>query len=156
VREAVLVPDAADGSRWLLPGVGVLRRTGRVSRAATAEAGGRTWTIARRGLVRPGFTAADETGAVVGARRDGLTGRGEDLRWAGRRLTLRPDGDSGGHVLCDGGRRLARMASVEQGRRPLAVVIDDPATDAGLLLFVAFIVQAYSDDASFAPPAPTA
>ena len=40
------------------------------------------------------------------------------------------------------------------GQRPLDVVVEDPTVDPGLLLFMAFVVQAYSDDASFPPPTP--
>ena len=82
--------------------------------------------------------------------------RGEALRWGDRELTLRPDAAlRGGYVLRDGERPLATMAPKREGKRPLDVVVDDPAVDAGLLLFMAFVVQAYSDDASFPPPAPT-
>ena len=39
---------------------------------------------------------------------------------------------------------------VDQALR-LDVVLDDPSVDPGLLLFEAFIAQAYEDDASFPP-----
>lgn len=149
-----LTSDPADGDLWVLEGVGTLRRTGRISRAATAAAGGRAWTIVRFGWVRTGFRAADETGATVGALPGALMRRGETLRWGDRQLTLRPDAARrGGHVLRDGERPLATMAPKREGRRPLDVTVDDPSADPGLLLFMAFVVQAYSDDASF--PAPT-
>lgn len=45
------------------------------------------------------------------------------------------------------------MAPKREGKRPLDVAMNDPTTDPGLLLFMAFVVQAYCDDASF--PAPT-
>lgn len=80
-----LTADPGDPALWILPGVGTLRRTGWTSRAATAEAGGRSWELARYGLVRTGFTA----------------------------------------------------------------------TDPGLLLFTAFVLQCYSDDASFPQPTPS-
>ena len=76
--------------------------------------------------------------------------RGETLRWFDRELTLRPDGlRRGGYVLLDGERSLATMTPKREGKRPLDVIADDEALDAGLLLFIAFIVQAYTDDASF-------
>ena len=152
-----LTCDPLDGSLWVLDGVGTLRRTGRVSRAATAEAGGRSWAIVRFGVVRTGFRAADETGATVGEVPGRLMSRAETLRWGERELTLRPDTArrGGGYVLRDGERALATMAPKREGKRPLDVVVEDPTVDPGLLLFMAFVVQAYSDDASFPPPTPT-
>ena len=150
-----LTCDLADGDLWVLAGVGTLRRTGRISRAATAEAGGRSWAIVRFGWVRPGFRAADETGATVGELPGRLMGRGATLRWGDRELSLRPDAArSGGYVLRDGERSLATMAPKREGKRPLDVTVDDRTVGPGLLLFMAFVVQAYSDDASF--PAPMA
>ena len=149
-----LTCDPADGSLWVLDGVGTLRRTGRVSRAATAEAGGRSWSIVRFGWVRTGFRATDETGATVGELPGQLMRRSETLRWGDRALTLRPDAARrGGYVLRDGERPLATMAPKREGKRPLDVTADHPTVDPGLLLFMSFVVQAYSDDASF--PAPT-
>jgi hypothetical protein len=146
--------DPADGDRWVLDGVGTLRRTGRVSRAATAEAGGARWQIVRRGWVRSGFAATDaSTGAVVGELAGRFLKRGETLRWADRDLALRGDGGDG-YVLLDGQRRLAVMTPQRAGRRSLDVVVEDPTVDPGLLLFMAFVVQAYSDDASFPTPTP--
>ena len=151
-----LTCDLADGDRWVLAGVGTLRRTGRISRAATAEAGGRSWSIVRFGWVRTGFRAADETRATVGELPGRLMRRSETLRWGDRALTLRPDeGHPGGYVLRDGDRPLATMAPEREGKRPLKGVVEDPAVEAGLLLFMAFVVQAYSDDASFPPTTPT-
>jgi hypothetical protein len=106
-----LTCDPADGDVWVLAGVGTLRRTGRISRAATAEAGGRSWSIVRFGWVRPGFRASDEAGATVGELPGKLMGRSESLRWGDRALTLRPDAARrGGYVLRDGERPLATMA----------------------------------------------
>lgn len=136
-----------EGGLWVLPGVGTLRRTGRVSRAATAEAGGRRWQIVRYGIVRTGFTATDESGAPAGELRNPLMKRSETLRWMGRVLALRYE--DAHYALIDGGRSLARMAPTAAGKRPLDVALEDEAADPGLLLFAAFIVQAYADDASF-------
>jgi hypothetical protein len=149
-----LVRDAADGDLWVLDGVGTLRRTGRVSRAATAEAGGARWQIVRHGWVRPGFAATDAaTGAVVGELPGQWLGRGERLRWSDRDLVLRGAGGDG-HALFDGERRLAAMTPRRAGKRRLDVVVDDPGVEPGLLLFMAFVVQAYSDDTSFPAPTP--
>ena len=145
-----LTCDPTDDRLWTLDGVGTLRRTGRMSRAATAEADGRSWAIVRHGWVRPGFRAADETGAVVCELKGTFGSRGEMMRWSGRELALRPNGlRRGGYALLDGGRVLATMTPKREGKRPLDVTLEDPALDPGLLLFVAFVVQAYSDDASF-------
>ena len=151
-----LTCDLVDGDLWVLESIGTLRRTGRISRAATAEAGGRSWSIVRFGWVRTGFRATDETGATAGELPGRLMRRSETLRWGDRALTLRPDdGRPGGYVLRDGERPLAAMAPKREGKRPLHVVVEDPAIDPGLLLFMVFVVQAYSDDASFPPPTPT-
>ena len=153
-----LTPDPAEGRLWVLPGVGTFLRTGRTSRAATAEARGRLWQIVRHGIVRTGFRATDESGAAAGELQNGLTGRSERLRWGGRDLALRwEEPDRNGHVLLDGERRIAVMTPERAGKRPLDVVIEDAAADPGLLLFAAFIVQAYADDASFprGPSPPT-
>ena len=145
-----LTCDPADGALWVLEGVGTLRRTGRTSRAANGEAGGRSWKIVRHGWARTGFRAADATGVTVGELKAKFMNRSETLRWWDRELTLRPDGlRRGGYVLLDGERQLATMTPKRERKRPLDVSADDPALDAGLLLFMAFIVQAYSDDASF-------
>jgi len=145
-----LTRDNVDADLWVLEGVGTLRRTGRISRAATAEAGGLSWQIVRRGWVRPGFRAADATGAVVGELKGSFMDRGETLRWSDRALILRADElRRGGYVLLEGERRLASMAPERFGKRPLDVTLDDLTVDPGLLLFMAFVVQAYSDDASF-------
>jgi len=148
-----LTCDPADDRLWTLDGVGTLRRTGWISRAATAEASGRSWAIARHGWARPGFRAADETGAVVGELKGAFASRGETLRWSGRELALRPTRlRRGGHALLDGERVLATMTPKREGKRPLDVTLEDRAVDPGLLLFVVFVVQARSDDASFGGP----
>lgn len=152
-RERELLQDPGDEDRWVLPGVGSFQRTGRVSRAATAEAGGRRWSFRRVGLVRTGFTATDEGGATVGEVRNPITGRSDRLRWAGRDLRLVRDGPQRrGYALCDGHRRLASMTPRRRGKRQLDVALEDPTVDPGLLLFAAFIAQAHEDDASFPPP----
>ena len=155
MRQTELAPDPDDRDRWVLPGVGTFLRTGRTSRAATAEAAGRTWKIQRRGLVRTGFIATDESGEPAGELKNPTMGSGETLRWNGRELALRYDDAHRAHALSDGDRALARFAPKVAGKRPLDVVIEDPDVDPGLLLFAAFIVQAYADDASF-PQGPSA
>lgn len=152
MRQVELLQDPGDKDRWVLPGVGSFLRTGRVSRAATAEAGERRWSIKRFGLVRTGFNASDEAGTVVGEVRNPISGRSDRLRWAGCDLRLVRDGPRlWGYALCDGDRRLAVMTPKRRGRRQLDVVLEDPSVDPGLLLFQAFIAQAYEDDASFPP-----
>ena len=96
--ELLQAPDNED--RWVLPGVGSFQRTGQVSRAATAEAGGRRWSIKRFGLVRTGFNASDEAGTVVGEVRNPISGRSDRLRWAGRDLRLVRDRPPFGATPC--------------------------------------------------------
>lgn len=145
-----LICDPADNDLWVLEGVGTLLRTGWISRAATAEAGGRSWQIERYGWVRKhGFRATDRTGAVVGELQNTFMRPGETLRWGDRELALREHGQRGGYELLDGERRLATMTPKRPHKRPLDIMLVDEALDPGLVLFVGFIVQAYADDASF-------
>src|SRR5689334_4662877 len=79
-----------DRRLYALDGVGTLRVDGLLSTGATAEAGGATWRLARRGFLRRRAEATDAAGAKVGEFEPrGLRGGGP-LRWAGRELALRP------------------------------------------------------------------
>lgn len=74
-----------DRRLYELAGAGTLRLQGVLSRSATAEAGGTTWQIMRRGLWRRGVTATDVLGTVVGEFEPRSLRRGGTLRWAGKR-----------------------------------------------------------------------
>ena len=123
LAELELTRTAADRRVLALGRVGTLRLKGRASRAASAEAGGRRWEIARRGLWRRTMEATDATGTTAGRFAAHGLRRGGSLQWGDRELALRPatrrrerytlvDGD---HVLAvlEGscwGRRLAGRA----------------------------------------------
>ena len=67
--ELELMRTAADRRVFALAGVGTLRWKGLASRAASAEADGRRWEIARGGLWRRTMEATDATGATTGRVR---------------------------------------------------------------------------------------
>jgi hypothetical protein len=70
--------------------VGTLRLEGLGGRMATAEVGGESWHITRRGFWRRVVLATDAGDLVVGEFRPRGARRGGALRWAGRELELRP------------------------------------------------------------------
>jgi len=129
-----------DRRLYALEGVGTLRLKGFAPRAATAQAGGRSWRIAHRRLWQQVIQAADEP---RGLRRGGT------LRWAGRELTLRPASRwRERYALAEGDRELAVLDGKGWGRRPVKVTVDDPgAVEPGLLLFAAFVVRGLAEDA---------
>jgi hypothetical protein len=144
----------APGDRRLyaLEGVGTLRLLGWWARSASAEAGGRSWELARGGLFRTVVTATDAAGSPVGEFRANGLKRGGTVDWAGRELRL---GAASmwreRYALSDGARELAVIEGKGWGRRPVKVTVDDPAAlDPGLLLFAAFVVRGLAEDASSA------
>ena len=91
-------------------GVGTLRLEGFGSRAATAEAEGRSWRLARRRFWERGIQATDPTGAFVGEFEPRTIRRGGALRWAGHELSLRPASAwRERYALADGDRELALL-----------------------------------------------
>ena len=140
---------------YALEGIGTLRLKGIAARAATAEADGSTWQIARRRFWQRGIQASDEAGTVVGEFEPGNLRRGGMLRWSGRKLKLRPASRwRERYALADGDRELAVLDGRGWGRRPVKVTIDDPAAvEPGLLLFVAFVVRGLAEDAGGAAAA---
>ena len=145
----------AEGDRRLyaLEGVGTLRLEGVGGRRATAEAGGRSWHITRRGFWRQTVQATDARDSVIGEFEPprGL-GRGGALRWSGREFELRPASKwRERYALADGDHELAVFDGKGWGRRPVAVSVDDPgALDPGLLLFTAFVVHGLAEDSGAA------
>jgi hypothetical protein len=133
---------------YALEGVGTLRLQGLSSRGATAEAGTLRWQIARRGVLHPVTEAVDAAGEVVGEFSGRALRRGGALRWADRDLALRPDSVwRQRYVLVDGDRQLASIEGQGWGKRPVTVIVDDPASvDPGLLMFAVFIVRALAQD----------
>jgi hypothetical protein len=141
-----------DRRLYAIEGVGMLRLEGFASRAASADADGRRWWIARRGFWRRTIQATDEAGAVVGEFEPRSLRRGGELRWGTGKLTLRPASHwRQRYALADGLRELALLDGKSWGRRPVRVTLDDAeAIDPGLLLFAVFVVRGLSEDAGAA------
>ena len=141
-----------DGDRRLyaLDGVGTLRLEGLGGRMATAEAGGLSWHITRRGFWRRVLQATDSADRVVGEFEPRGVRRGGTLRWVGRELTLRPASHwRERYALVDGERELALFDGRGWGRRPVRVSTDRAAAvEPGLLLFTAFVVRGLAADAA--------
>jgi hypothetical protein len=150
--ELELTRSREDRKLYVLDGVGTLRLRGWTSRAATAEAEGRSWEIERRGIFTSGFEATDASGATVGAFHGRTLRRGGTLQWGERELELRPASAwRSRYALADGERELAIFDGKGWGKRPVAIVVDDlGAIDPGLVLFTAFVVRGLAEDASSA------
>jgi hypothetical protein len=141
-----------DHRLYALRGVGSLRLEGFASRAATAEAGGASWSFRRAGFWRRRIEAVDRLGTVVGEFDPHGLRRGGTVRWAGRELSLRAASSwRERYALGDGDRELALLDGKSWGKRPVKVDVDDTeAVEPGLLLFVAFVVRGLASDASSA------
>jgi hypothetical protein len=146
--------EKVKGERRLfeLAGVGTVRLEGAMSRRAVAAAGGRSWSLARRGLFGRDAeaTAADTT--VAGTFEANGLRRGGVLRWDGHELALRAASAwRERYALVAGERELALFDGKGWGRRPVRITVEDvDALDHGLLLFAAFVVRGLADDASAA------
>jgi hypothetical protein len=139
-----------DRRLYALGDIGTLRLNGFWSRSSTAQAGGRTWELARSGFWRVIARAIDEGGVVVGEfePRGGLR-RGGTVRWGDREYTLRPSSSwRERYALVAEDRELAVLDGKGWGKRPVAVTVDDLAlVEPGLLLFVTFVVRGLAEDA---------
>jgi hypothetical protein len=149
MEELELARSAGDRRLYALDDIGTVRLKGWAARAARAEANGRAWDIARRGLWRREVEATDETGTTVGRFKARGMRRGGTLRWVDRELTLRPASRwRERYALADGDHELALFEGKGWGRRPVMMRVDDPkALDPGLLLFAAFVVRGLAEDA---------
>jgi hypothetical protein len=158
VADLELSRTAEDRRLYALEGVGTLRLEGLGGRMATAEAGGESWHITRRGFWRRVLLATDRTDEVVGEFHPRGMRRGGALTWSGRELALRPASRwRERYALADGERELALFDGRGWGRRPVRVSVDDPgAVEPGLLLFAAFVVRGLAADASSAAGGATA
>jgi len=152
MAELELTRTEGDRRVYALADIGTVRLKGWASRGASAEATGRSWEIARRGLWRPVVEATDAAGTTVGRFTARGVRRGGTLRWLDRELILRPASRwRERYALADGDRELAVFDGKGWGRRPVKVTVDDPkALDPGLLLFAAFVVNGLAEDASTA------
>jgi hypothetical protein len=140
---------------YTLAGVGALRLQGLFSRAATADADGKTWRFARAGFWRRRIVATGTAGTTVGEFAPNTLRRGGTLRWNGRELRLRPSSAwRERYALADDERELAVLDGKGWGRRPVKVTVDDlGAVDPALLLFAAFVVRSLAEDAAGAAAA---
>ena len=147
-----LTRTPGDRRLYALEGVGTLRLQGVASRTATAEAGGTTWRIARRGFWQRLVEATDAAGTAVGEFEPRSLRRGGTVRWAGRELALRPASSwRERYALVDGDLEIALLDGKGWGRRPVMVTVDDSgAVEPGLLLFAAFVVRGLAEDAGSA------
>lgn len=146
-----LTRTADDRRLYTLGDIGTMRLTGFWSRSATAQAGGRTWELARSGFWRVVARATDEGGVVVGEfePRGGLR-RGGTLRWSDREYLLRPSSSwRERYALLADDRELTVLDGKGWGKRPVAVTVHDLAlVEPGLLLFATFVVRGLAEDAS--------
>ena len=145
-----LTPE--DRHLYALGGIGTLRPKGFVSRAATAEAGGRTWQFSGRGLWRRRVIANDAVGSTVGEFKPRGFRRGGTVRWGGRELTLRPASNwRERYALADGENELVLLDDKGWGKRPVKVTVDEAdVVEPGLLLFAVFVVRGLAEDATAA------
>jgi hypothetical protein len=151
--ELVLTRTESDRRLYAFDGVGTLRLAGWTSRRGTAEAGGRRWELARRGVWQRAFAATDEAGAVVGGLHGRLRRGGGLLSWSGRELELRREGLwRERYALVEAGRVLATIEGKSYGKRPVKVSVEDgeAALEPGLLLFAAFVVRSLAAEAAAA------
>src|SRR4051794_26385671 len=120
-----LARSARDRRLYVLDGVGTLRLAGWLSRSGTAEAGGRRWMFARRGLVGRLFEAVGDKGALAGTFRGGSIRRGGALRWGHREYVLRPASAwRERYALALDDRELALLDGRGWGKRPVRVTVD--------------------------------
>jgi hypothetical protein len=157
LEELELARSPGDRRLYALADIGTVRLRGWAARAARAEANGRAWEIARRGLWGREVEATDETGTTVGRFKARGMRRGGRLRWVDRELTLRPASRwRERYALADGDHELALFEAKGWGRRPVMMRVDDPkALDPGLLLFAAFVVRGLAEDAGAAATSST-
>jgi hypothetical protein len=141
-------PD--DRRLYVLGDIGSLRFEGLFSRAAGAEAGGRSWRFVRRGVFTARAEATDAAGTAVGQFEPRGLRRGGTVRWRDRSFALRPASAwRERYALVDGERELAVFDGKGWGRRPVDVELADASgLDAALVLFAAFVVRGLADDAS--------
>jgi hypothetical protein len=151
VTELELRKVSGERRLYALGNLGTLRLEGLASRSATAVADGSRWQIGRRGFWKTLVRAVDAgSGETVGEFTPNSLRRGGALVWSGRELTLRASSSwRERYALADGDDELATLEGKSWGKAPVKVTIEDlPASDAGLLLFAAFVVRGLAEDAA--------
>lgn len=144
-----------DRRLYVLPGVGTLRFQGLLSRAATADAEGRSWRFERRAFWQRDLLATDDAGATGGDFTPNTLRRGGTLHWNGHELTLRAASAwRDRYALSDDERELAVLDAKSWGRQPVRVTVHDlGAAEPALLLFAAFVVRGLAEDTAGAAAA---
>jgi hypothetical protein len=152
MTELELTRSPDDRKVYVLEGVGTLRLDGWLSRGATAEAGGRSWRLGRRGFLRTQVEATEASGAVAGRYEPRGLRRGGTVRWGDRSYELRAASRwRERYALADGDRELALFDGKGWGKRPVRVSVADlDAVEPALLLFGAYVVRGLAEDASAA------
>ena len=147
-----------DRNVYALEGVGTLRLRGRFAKAATVEAGQRSYEIAKRGLFAPVTAATDAAGTPIAEFRGRTLKRGGTLTWMGKEYALRPASMfRERYALAEGETELFTIEGKGWSKRPVKLSLADPtAIDPGLLLFAAFVVRGLAEDASSAAGGSTA
>jgi hypothetical protein len=73
------------------------------------------------------------------------------VHWKQRALELRPASRwRERYALAEGDQELALLDGKSWGKRPVAVSVEDPTLEPGLLLFTAFVVRGLAEDADAA------
>jgi hypothetical protein len=141
-----------DRRLYALAGIGTLRLEGLLGRAATAEADGARWNIARQGFWRREIEICDEHGLVSGTFDPRSIRRGGTLRFGDRELTLDPASSwRERYALAEDGHELVLLDGKGWGRRPVKVsIVGSELLPAALLLFATFIVRGLAEDATSA------
>ena len=150
MTELELKRTPQDRRLYALDGVGTLRSEGLFSSSWSAEAGGSSWRLTRRGFWSRRVQAIDTAGVVVGEFEPNAVRRGGKLRWNGRELTLRAASSwRERYALAGGDRELAVLDGKGWGSRPVKVtiIVEPDAVEPGLLLFAAFVVRGLARDA---------
>ncbi len=143
----VRVPGAR--RRYEIRGVGTLQLEGWASRRATAEAAVGSWELSR-GLWRR-RAQATAAGSVVGTfSRGSLFRRGGSLTWETRPLELRSTSVwRQRYALREDGQDLVVLTASGRGKRPVTIAFGrSAAIEPALLLFAAFLVLGFAQDAN--------
>jgi hypothetical protein len=150
VIELELTRSRGDRRLYELDGIGTLRLEGLTSRRATAAAGERRWSVARRGFWGRTIEAVGADGSVEGRYEPRAIRRGGALQWGSQAYALRPASAwRERYALADGEQELALFEGKGWGRRPVRVSLA-AELDPGLVLFAAFVVRGLAEDAGAA------